>query len=360
MSKDNYRNSSVELYRVLLMFMIVLYHSTVHGYFKMSEHRGIFIAYVAFLVWHVDGFLSITGWFGTKFTVARFVKLSALILFYTVPTAIYGLMTGASGRALLAGGWFGHAYLLFLFATPLLNAAIEYLSDCSRRKHMMYVWAVLDVGVLLNWCPYSMMGSSVGTGVTGCSIVTFYVIYINVRFLRISGFLDCITKRLLLIALGIFPLCLIFWATISTIAKLGFCLQNWSWNFWLAQFTYMSMNNAPHVFLMAFATLVFFVKYVRVSERVGRVVNFLGPLMFGVYVIHDTTGFGSMLYRYPQMLMSEKSGLDTWLIVFLSAVITFCSCIAIECLRRALVGPIVNYAMPRLAAVDKWLMGLMF
>jgi len=350
------RNPAIELYRVLLMFLIVFHHSFVHGCWSpYGEGRFLapLVAYVlnAFVIWHVDGFLSITGWFGTRFSLARFSKLWGVIAIYSIASIIYGCLTnGKLSSSYLAGGWFGTTYLFFIFLTPFLNAALDFLAR-DRRKFYI-AWIVLDCGVFLNWAPCHLLSFVSGCGAGGYSVVTFIVMYANVRMLKLSGIFDRISPKMII------GMTLVFIGMITALANFRMLIRilirgsGWNWVDFVEGIGCGSAYNAPHVMLMAIAMLLLFSKFVKVPQWLSRIVIRISPLMFGVYIIHDTTTFGRQIYRIPQEWMAANFGWHPLAIIFTTAIGCFAVCIVIECVRRWTTAPFVRWVMPKVRLLD--------
>ena len=93
--KQSIRNPAIELYWVLLMFLIVLHHAAYHGHWNHTKGLDadcpiLYILFTVLTIWHVDGFISITGWFGTRFSCVRFARLWGVIAFYSIPSVLWG------------------------------------------------------------------------------------------------------------------------------------------------------------------------------------------------------------------------------------------------------------------------------
>lgn len=332
------RNSAIELYRVLLMFLIVVHHAAYHGHWNHA--RGwdadcpiLYILFTALTIWHVDGFISITGWFGTRFTCVRFARLWGIIAFYTIPSVFWGWFVCGRNTGLMAGGWFGCTYLYFLFLTPILNPAIEWLARCDKKR--LYVsWALLVTAIVLTGLPhyFQCFVNVRPSGVEDFSIMTFILVYVNARLLKVSGLCELITQKHIFVAAALF--CVGVVLSMFGIIHSGY--------------------GSPQVMLMAIAGLVFFAKYVRVPDRLARVVTAVSPLTFGIYIIHETTSFGRLIYQVPQRWLAEMFGDGYQVsIVLCTAIFCFSLCAGVDALRRVVVSPIVRKIMPMLAKIDK-------
>lgn len=148
---NNRRNPSIELYRAFLVFGIVLLHMAmaIFGPFHWM-HLG--------LMWCVDGFVFITGYFGCNFSFRRLIRLYGTIAACTlivvsvywfvvksglcdpsfVQNAGWGDIRDGGVREFLFdcfkkmfGFWFVNAYVVMLCLTPMVNSLFE--SDDKQR-----------------------------------------------------------------------------------------------------------------------------------------------------------------------------------------------------------------------------------
>lgn len=159
--KDKYsgRNSSVELFRMLAMFSIVLIHTFGHGsgldydwiYSLGNEwstvgHLALFSLGKA----GVTCFMFISGYYGIRFNGRKMMNMVLMLAFYVV---FCSLLTGKVSLGVLSlllhpwdGWWFVMCYMLICVLSPLINAGIEKLSRAQFR------WVV--IGMML----YSYFG----------------------------------------------------------------------------------------------------------------------------------------------------------------------------------------------------------
>lgn len=105
---------------------------------------------------------------------------------------------------------------------------------------------------------------------------------------------------------------------------------------------------APHVWLFAICLVYFFATRVHLPMWLARFVSVISPSMFGVYLLHDTTSFGRLLYRVPQSWL-DHVGLHPFLCVLLSTLLCFLICLSIDLLRRMILGLIwkrIDHLLP--------------
>lgn len=351
------RNPAIELYRILLMFLIVLHHSAYHGYWNHakgldSAYPSLHILFTALTIWHVDGFLSITGWFGTRFTIGRFAKLWGLMATYSVFSVLYGVLAnGKLSSGYLVGGWFASTYLYFMFITPVLNAALELLAQDKRKLYL--AWIVLNCGVVLNWVPFQLFSFVAGSGAGSHTMMTFIVVYLNVRMLKMSGLYERVSLKTVMGMMSVFV------AFLAFLPLFGVCLKtlvrgsSMCWHDYIGLIGWYGYYNAPHVIIMAIAGLLLFAKFVKVPSWMVGTIGKISPLMFGVYIIHDTTTFGRLIYRLPQEWMANNLSWHPLVVVFVTAVLCFVVCCSIEGIRRIVSGPFVRWVAPHIQSLDR-------
>ena len=318
-SKGRSRDASIDVFRCLLMFLIVLHHSAFHGHWATDTSMWFVpVLFTLAIFWHVDGFIAISGWYGIRFSFSRFFKIFGLIIFYSIVrfvVMVFVLREPLSSSCKVAAGWFGSVYLAFMFIVPLLNEAVSSIAKWDRSR----LWSMLlvfNVGMILCWRPISAVTGFAWGGGGGCSMQTFCFVYVNMRIIHLIDIQNRITLR----HIGI--VCLIYLSMTVLVSVIpaefriarGISLTQGDW---IGFTTY----NSPHSVLMAIAAFLFFYKYVRLPEWVNAIARKISPLMFGVYLMHEATGVGRMLYILPQRWASSLQ-LHPVLIIFSTAVLT--------------------------------------
>ena len=77
------RNASIELLRIVMMFGIVLLHVCGQGKYRCVWPSNLLCVAVV-------GFVFISGYFGIRFTLSKFVSLYSLAIFYCCVIPIIG------------------------------------------------------------------------------------------------------------------------------------------------------------------------------------------------------------------------------------------------------------------------------
>ena len=192
--ENRIRSSNIELYRIIVMLLIVAHHYVVNsGLSSLLEVQAISFKSLYFYVFGMWGkigincFVLITGYFMCTSTISirKFLKLLLEVLFYNV--VIYAIFVLAGYEAfsvstLFQRVWifrvvsdgFTTCFLLFYLFIPFLNKLIHSL----ERKEHLYL-------ILLSLFIYSIIGSIPSFKVEYSYLTWFFVLYIIASFIRI-------------------------------------------------------------------------------------------------------------------------------------------------------------------------------
>lgn len=313
MSASN-RNGSVELFRCLLMYGIVLLHCV---------HRFPQIGYWVeqMLLPCVCGFVFITGWFGIRFSFSKILKIYG-VQAYCLLTAAF--IDGRIARpdfqwtTILTGGyWFGHAYVVLMLLSPLVNSVVERLMQvCSREEALKFCGAILPLLLLvfawgfLTRVPFVYHIVPRSDGLDMYSGLTLLGVYAGARICRCVRVDQWIPLRI------VFPAFLCFVAVVGML-RLG-------------------MYNSPFAFAVSMLAFVLFSHMPKRMDRMLGWVVVVSPSVFSVYFIH----MGSCVVGLDRMV-ETASRLSAFMPPFAAclcaALACFVVCIAVDLPRRLVV-----------------------
>lgn len=188
------RNSNLELYRIIVMLMIVAHHYVVNSGVLdvMYQHPLSANSILLFLfgMWGKIGincFVLITGYFMCKsnITVKKFLKLVLEVEFYKVVIYLVFIASGyesfsltGAGEAILPitsiGTNFTGCYLVFYLCIPFLNMLVR---NMSEKQHL----ALLG----LMFFTYIFMGTIPKFGVTMNYVSWFICLYFIAAYIRL-------------------------------------------------------------------------------------------------------------------------------------------------------------------------------
>ena len=154
------RNSSVEVYRILAVFSVLIVHF--NGWFlggmpesfdfsNPTAHRIGQAIIEAMTICCVNCFLLISGFFGIRLRVASVVKFLVLLLGIMLPFYFLDCIVGHSSLTLKAlldncriitkGGYFVECYFMLMLLSPMLNLFVE------QQGKNIAKWVLLLVGI---------------------------------------------------------------------------------------------------------------------------------------------------------------------------------------------------------------------
>ena len=317
------RNASFELLRIVCMFFIVGHHFIGHGGWESGvtdEVNAVFIGlFSAFFLPSVNLFVMISAYFlctstSERVNVRKVAKLWGQVFFYsvllfavfaatdTIPYTDEGLLNTLL-PALKEKYWFFSAYIVMLVLSPFLNAMLR---NISRRSHLVLCLLIL---VAAEFAADAHIFNTTGIS-SGYNAVWFCCLYVIAAYLRLR---DVRLTRTKVVIGGI-----IYAATIVA-----------------GQFVSFKYSSAPVCLSAVYVFLAF--KHLNIkNERLSKIICFVSPLTFGVYLIHDSPEMRSFMYEnifHSSQLYDLPA---SFLIIISFAVITFAVCAAFEFLRHAL------------------------
>ena len=246
------RDSGIELYRCLLTLGIVFIH--VVGQYA-SEYHWLSSS----LMWCVDGFVFISGYFGIRFSYNKLIRLVVdVLIVLSISSLAIGWSCGEWGplaniwRGFLFN-WFIVSYLVLMLCVPMLNAALE--KSCMT--------AVPFLLLAFGWSYFASFNftSSVFPGFVGAGSytpLTLGGIYVTGRLYRRFEIEKILDKRLALIC---------------------FCLL------WGMATTKVSQYNSPMAVVQAAMGFRLF-QGLKMSAFVEGTLTLISPSMLAVFVGH--------------------------------------------------------------------------
>lgn len=342
------RQLNLEALRIAAMVMIVLQHFLIHGGILQAVNPGS-INYIlafclkSFTLFAVNCYVLISGYFliKSKFRIKKLLLLTAQILFYSLLIYLLLAATGCipfSLKNLLFSFfpiltrryWFVTIYIGMYLLSPFANKLIESL---TQRQHAL---CILLLFLLFSVWPnifYSLDPLDAGGGHGIAWFLTLYMIaaYLRLYYTPQKGQ----GKKLLA--------CYLLMVIIPPLFKIVYT----------SLFNRISLNLAGpspdllyeyHSIPVLVASVSLFMAFLHLkikSSFFSKIIIFLAPLTFGVYLIHDNAYLRPVLWD----LLKVSSFANNWYMVFLALFITvaiYLCCSLIEKLRCLLFRPLEN------------------
>lgn len=190
------RNTNIELYRIVVMFLIVAHHYLVNsGLIQVIENEpltGKSAFFYVFGMWGKTGincFVLITGYFmcRSNITLRKFLKLFLQIEFYNIVINLIFVFTGYKDfniKSLYEMFWpiksvadgFTSCFLLFYLCIPFLNILVH---NMNKQQHQLLLALCLFI--------YTILGTTARIYVSMNYVTWFCVLYFISSYIRIYG-----------------------------------------------------------------------------------------------------------------------------------------------------------------------------
>lgn len=278
------RDSNLELYRIIVMLLIVAHHYVVNSGLMEVMELSPFSGKSLFLYWFgmwgktgINCFVLITGYFMCKsaITVKKFLKLLLEVEFYKV--CIYALfcLSGYSEftvmgaiKAILpinyVGDNFVGCFLLFYLCIPFLTILVNNL---NIRQHILLI--------ILGLFIYTLFGTLPATHVNMNYVSWFCILFVVASYIRIYGLQ--IPKYFSWGGLTIMAI-LISMASVPATIYVNEVLQRS-----MFPFRWVSDSNS---FLALVTAVCSFMYFKNLRMKYNPFINAVGACTFGVLLIH--------------------------------------------------------------------------
>jgi len=315
------RNSSIEILRIILMMMVVVWHFIVHGTdlvalswggYEWSDKSLSYVLLLGILGPSVVCFIFISGYYGIQPKVRTGVFFIGMALFYSVIGTIIPYLFGASidnhdlyimlCPISTKAWWFFTAYfILYIIANPIN----KYLDSLSQKK-FLFVLAFIYVGIY--WY-HQVAGKIGGTSIGQPYLLLF--IYVLGRYIKKFP-IPILERKPLLIYSITTGFVLLILLTLS-IVRPGSSL------IW-----YVYMTGNPLTMVSAISLFFVFAKY----KFVNKWINYLSSSVFAIYLLTDYPTLRNLLDKF----IFELTNGNILLMILIAVAIGIC-CLLIDKIR---------------------------
>ncbi|MDE6470539.1 MAG: acyltransferase [Eubacterium sp.] len=290
------RNYGIDLLRMLAMAMVVMLHVLLRSKL-IDDTTPLTLKYEVlwfieiFCYCAVDCFVLISGYvcLNTKFRLSRIVSLWVQVAFYSVIfEIIYQIVQGSFDyewliRSFLPvtsnGYWFFTQYFVLSFLIPFLNKMVKSVTLKQGAALAGVLLFFLSFMSTVNKSPIPVIGGSgkdlfaTGNGYTLIWLMAVYILGAVLKRFDESGKLKNI-KPVYMIA-TMLACTLITWVIKYICDSQSKPIET----------KFIVNYISPFVVIIAVSLLIFFSK-VKISSAFQKVIAFLSPAAFGVYIIH--------------------------------------------------------------------------
>lgn len=152
------RSSNIELLRILLMTSIVFWHLLVHGiglihqdfYHDVDSYKVFLYCLAPFFSFAVNCFFFISGFYGIKLTLNKFLSFLVQAFIYTLFTSfVINITTGEYSFRMLwsivsnsfpfasNGLWFLVAYIYLMMLSPVFNYGFDAINNKEKKQKVI-------------------------------------------------------------------------------------------------------------------------------------------------------------------------------------------------------------------------------
>ena len=332
-TKTRLRDSNLELYRIIVMFMIVAHHYVVNSglmdIMKDAPMSSNSIFFYLFGMWGKTGincFVMITGYFMCKsnITIRKFLKLTLEVIFYYVTIYSLFVITGKSDFSLkdaflcflpiksIADG-FTSCFIAFYLAIPFLNILVL---NMTKRQHQLLICLCLFIYTFIAMIPIFKLKMNY--------VSWFCVLYFIASYIRFYVNTDNRNYK----TWGWFSVLFIFFSMASVLSLLY--ISTIKGRFYNIYF-FVSDSNKILALLTAITTFMWF-KNMRI--KYSKWINTIASSMFGVLLIHaNSNTMRHWLWR-ETLQNANHYGDNHYAIYALMSVLTvFFICVIIDQVR---------------------------
>ena len=332
------RNSSIELYRIIATFTVLIVHF--NGWFVGGmrgfdfHHPTLFGAgqmiIEALTCICVNMFLIISGYFGIRLKLTSVLRLCLLLVFIYVPFYIVEVLVGGafSIKSLLGcffvisrSGYFIQGYLMLMFFSPVLNAFIE------KHGRQILPWTLCFV-VIEFWFETVRGIENFGFN-KGYSIIYFVLMYMIARCIALNK------EKLLTLPMKCYVLGYLFCTIIICFMYVG-GLE--------CSFAYSN----PIVIVSSICSFVPFMY----RDWHNRLVNWVAGGTLAVYIIQVREPAYSLLVKIDNYFLNNYSYSHYLLLCGLVILLTFVFCVAYQKACEKIVNPVIEKLPNSIKAIE--------
>lgn len=279
------RHSSIDLLKILSMFMIVVIHLLNQGQaieFTNYLSTNFFIFYIIYIVCYiaVNVFGILTGFLmiESKWKLKNYLNLYATVFFYSFfiylmsvfffgNTFSIGLLLNMLFPVSRSIYWYFSSYSVLFFLIPFLQIGIKKITKIQHLFLIIFIILLGSLSTLFNKDPFGLL--------KGYSAIWLVFLFIIGAYIRLYLDIPTIKRKRWIIIYAALNIVLL----ISIIA-LSFLNNTISFRQWFLKYT------SPFIIISSIIIVVLFLSFNIRNARINNVLVKLSTVSFSVYIIH--------------------------------------------------------------------------
>ncbi len=327
------RDSNLELYRIIVMFMIVAHHYVVNSglmdVMKEDPTSSNSIFFYLFGMWGKTGincFVMITGYFMCKsnITIRKILKLVLEVIFYRVIIYIIFVSFGKSGFSIkeaflcflpiksIANG-FTPCFIAFYLTIPFLNILVQ---NMNKKQHLLLICLCLFIYSFIGMVPIFKLKMNY--------VSWFCVLYFIASYIRFYANADVKKYK----KWGGYSVLFII-LSMASVSMLLY-ISHMKGHMYHVYF-FVSDSNKIFALLTAICTFMWF-KNMKI--KYSKWINTIASSMFGVLLIHANSDT-MRHWLWKEILQNANHYGDNHYVLYalMSVLVVFVICIIIDQIR---------------------------
>jgi surface polysaccharide O-acyltransferase-like enzyme len=283
--RQQFRQSNLELLRIVAMLMIIAHHFSIHGCFEYSND-DICINRLWVQLIQMGGkiglniFVLIAGYFGVskeKIKVKKVIKLWLQLFEYSFVIFWIFILLGIKNFELkelvvhifpitFSEWWFATVYFVLYLMSPYIN---RFLNALSKQQYQQFLMLLTVIWVIVPTFTAKALGSN--------ALLWFIYLYSLAGYVRLHRLENDIKgRKYILWAAGF----MIF----TFLSVIVFDILGTRITFFAINATYFfEMNMLPIVII----SILLFIGFLKIDIGYNRIINLISSATFGVYLLHD-------------------------------------------------------------------------
>ena len=334
--KTMYRNSSIELLRIISMVMIMFHHFAYHGNFEWN-YNEITIPHLWYNFILMGGkvgvniFVLISGFFLIEnterlFQPKKLLKFWGQVVFYSITTYFLSIVLQINNFDIkqiikicfpitYPGWWFASTYFMLYLIHPFLN---KLLHDLNKN-----VYHYLILLLVLCW---SIIPTLTTQLFESNSLLWFITLYVIAGYAKIYGFNERLKSKHYFFLFLIVLVC-------SYLISVSFLVLGTKRNeLAVHAIDFFGMERFP-ILLMA---LFLFMTFAKLKIKYNKWINVIASATFGVYLIHDSSYIRYYIWWNIFKINQYQESLFLIPYSILVVFIIYVLCTGIEMVRKVL------------------------
>lgn len=286
------RQTNMELLRILAMFMVIILHYLGKGGFLTAtaiKGQPFYLVLETLSIVAVNLYVLISGYFSinTEFSLRKFVRLWAQVLFYSLFIPVVLAATGVLSLGertiydylfyvfpvMMEHYWFATTFLFLFLLAPFLNKGIKAL---TKKQFQI----LLTVFLMVFSVSKSILPVKLAFDKEGYDIFWFIVLYLTAAYIRIYGIpLLSRKSRSMLLYLGMTLASILTTILLYKITQKYGILEDRgtvTWDY-----------NHIFVYLASIGLFTYFLQLKNYSGKLAKVITAISSTTFGIYLFHE-------------------------------------------------------------------------